>query len=93
MKTTKEMENYFLRIGHPKEDLWQLKRAIREVKLTLYDKKNWMDERKISNEQAIKVLGMETFLSGISRAAFHATCSRDTKDNKQAVSFSLLHWW
>ena len=93
MKITKEMEDYFLRVGHPKEDLRQLKKAIREVRLTLSDKKGWMDDEKISNEQAVKVLGMETFLSGISRAAFHATCSRDTKDNKQSVSFSLLHWW
>ena len=92
MKTTKEMENYFLRIGHPKEDLWQLKKAIREVKLTLYDKKSGK-ETKINNVQAVNILGLETFLSGISRSAFHASCSRETKDRKQEVNFDLYHWW
>lgn len=92
MKTTKEMENYFLRIGHPKEDLWQLKKAIREADLTLTDKKSGK-ETKINNEQAVNILGLETFLSGISRSAFHATASRDSKDGKYNVSFDLHKWW
>ncbi len=86
------MEDYFLRIGHPKEELRQLKMAIHEVKLTLYDKKTGK-ETKINNTKAVEVLGLETFLSGISRAAFHATCSRTSPDNNYDVSFSLLHWW
>lgn len=92
MKTTKEMESYFLRIGHPKDDLNQLKKAIREVRLTLCDNKTGK-ETKINNEKAVEILGMETFLSGISRSAFHATCSRTSSDGKYTVSFNLLHWW
>lgn len=92
MKTTKEMENILLVFGHDKKDLWQLKKAIRECKLTLTDK-NTNESTKINNEKAVEVLGMKTFLSGISRAAFHATCSRDSEDGKYSVSFDLLKWW
>ena len=92
MKTTKEMENVLLSFGHPKEDLWQLKKAIREAELTLTDKASGK-EKRINNEKAVEILGMETFLSGISRSAFHATASRDSKDGKQNVYFNLLKWW
>ena len=92
MKTTKEMEAYFLRIGHPQSDMKQLKAAIRECRLTLRDN-TLKTERKIKAEEAIDLIGLETFLSGISRAAFHATCGRDSKDGRFSVDFNLLHWW
>ena len=92
MKTTKEMEEILLSFGHPKEDLWQLKKAIREADLTLTDKK-YGKETKINNEKAVEILGMKTFLSGISRSAFHATASRDSNDGKYNVSFDLHKWW
>ena len=92
MKTTKEMENILLGFGHPKEDLWQLKKAIREAVLTLIEKKTGK-ETPINNEDAVKVLGMKIFLSGISRSAFHATALRDSKDGKYSVNFNLLKWW
>ena len=75
MKTTKEMEGILLGFGNKKEDMWQLKKAIRECNLTLTNKKTG-EKRKIKNEEAVEILGMKTFLSGISRAAFHASASR-----------------
>lgn len=36
------------------------------------------DGHTISYKDAIDILGRENFLSGISRAAFHWTCSRET---------------
>lgn len=86
------MENYFLRIGHHKDDLKQLKDAIHEVDLTLTDKKTGKETR-ISNEKAVDVLGMETFLSGISRSAFHASAYRESKNGKFSVYFDLYKWW
>jgi hypothetical protein len=93
MKTTQEMETYFTeKLGHPKSDLWQLKKAIRECRLTLKDRQ-LNTERKIKAEEAIDFIGLEAFLSGISRAAYHATCSRESKDGRFSVSYNLLHWW
>lgn len=92
MKTTKEMEDILLSFGHPKEDLWQLKKAIREADLTLVEKKTGKETR-INNEKAVEILGLKTFLSGISRSAFHATASRDSENGKYSVSFDLLKWW
>ena len=92
MKTTKEMEDVFLRFGHPEEDLRQLKKAIREADLTLTEKKTGK-EAKINSEKAVEILGMETFLSGISRSAFHASAVRESKDGKYSVYFDLSKWW
>lgn len=86
------MEDYLLLIGNKKEEMWQLKKAIRECDLELTDKAT-NETRKIKNEEAVQILGMKTFLSGISRAAFHATCSRCSEDGRYEVSFDLLKWW
>lgn len=92
MRTTKEMENYLLSIGNTKDDMWQLKKAIRECDLELTDNETG-EKHKIKNQEAADILGMKTFLSGISRAAFHATCGRESADGKYSVYFNLLKWW
>ena len=38
-------------------------------------------------EEALKLLGRDLFLSGISRSAFHWTSSRETPDGQHTVSF------
>ena len=88
----KEMKDYFRRLGHPESDMNQLMDAISEVKLTLTDQKTGKEE-KITVNRAVEVLGEETFLSGISRSAFHATATRCDKEGKFSVYFNLLHWW
>lgn len=92
MRTTKEMENYLLSLGYKQEDMWQLKKAIRECCLEVTDRETGK-KRKIKNTEAVEILGMNRFLSGISRAAFHATCSRDSEDGRYCVDFNLLKWW
>jgi len=42
--------------------------------------------KKISREDAIKILGMETYLSGIARSAFHWNSVRDS-ENGESVYF------
>lgn len=41
-----------------------------------------LDGEAISREQAIAILGRETYLSGISRSAFHYTTARKTDDGR-----------
>ena len=83
---------YFTRIGHPKDDLDQLWRAVHQVNLTLRNKKTGK-EQPIAINRAIEVLGEDNFLSGISRCAFHATAYRESPDLKYSVDFDLRHWW
>lgn len=89
MQMTDSDRQFFLRVGHPETDLPQLSRAMRDVRLTI---SNGSEEKPISASEAIKVLGRETFLSGISRAAFHCSCGRTSSDG-QYIAFSLSHWW
>jgi len=42
--------------------------------------------KKISREDAIKILGMETYLSGIARSAFHWSACRENEKG-DIVSF------
>ncbi len=83
---------YFTRIGHPKDDLNQLWRAVHQAKLTLTDKKTGK-EQPIAIDRAIEVLGEEEFLSGISRCAFHASACRKDAKGRFSVYFDLYHWW
>ena len=92
LRFTKQDEDWFLNSGHPQSDIKQLKDAFREVKLTLTDHKT-MKETKITRSKAVEILGRETYLSGISRAAFHMTSYRESQDGRYSVYFSLYHWW
>jgi len=51
------------------------------------------DARAINAWEALELLGEETFLSGLDRAAFHYTCGRYTPDGEHEVSFdmSIIH--
>jgi hypothetical protein len=74
-RLSKKQKEYFLSIGHPVKDLLQLNRAINISTFKLEVK----GENKgfITKDKAIEMLGEETFLSGISRSAFHYTSVRE----------------
>ncbi len=85
-------EKYFTRIGHPKDELVQLWRAVSAVKLTLKDNKTGKEE-PVDIDRAIEILGEEVFLSGISRCAFHASAERGDTTGNYSVYYDLRHWW
>lgn len=91
-KMTNEDVKYFIRIGHPRSDMKQLEKAFCEVDLVLTDNRTGKDQR-IGRDKAIEVLGRETFLSGISRSAFHASAARESDNGRYSVSFDLYKWW
>ena len=64
-KDTKLLQEW----GYSQEDIEQIKYARKFVVLEIKYK-------KISIDEAIEILGRENFLSGLSRASFHWTCSR-----------------
>jgi len=82
MKTlTQANKDYLLSIGYKPCDFKQIQKAI---SVTTY-----MDENntKLSKEQAIDLLGVNTYLSGISRSSFHWSSCRQTTDGKISIFF------
>lgn len=92
-RLTEQDKEYLSRIGHPSEDYWQIEYAFNDVRLTITDKSivKGCKTRKCKQKRAIEVLGRETFLSGLSRAAFHASAARD--NGNYTIYFDLYHWW
>jgi hypothetical protein len=80
MKLTNKDKEMLINWGYKEEDLNQIERATTK---TTYE----MNGKKISINEALNVLGRETFLSGISRSAFHWSAGRE--DGKgQTVYFN-----
>lgn len=74
MKLTNKDRNYLLSIGYANDDFTEIEGATRNIKyLLITNWKNCEYEIKITQKQAIEVLGREKFLSSIGRATFHAT--------------------
>lgn len=79
MKLTEQDKLILRNWGYPESDMKQLQRAASWCK---YEGEN--DERLVAKE-VISILGRETWLSGISRAAFHYSATRE--NNGQTVYF------
>ena len=79
MKLTSEDKKILTNWGYLEADFAQIERAINK---TIYT----MNGMKITADQTVEILGKETYLSGISRSAFHWSCGRENKEG-QYVSF------
>lgn len=81
MKLTKQDKEIIRKWGHLEDNMKQIEEATRKTVYELNDKE------KISCNEAIKLLGREEFLSGISRSAFHWSALRYTEDGNNFVCF------
>lgn len=79
----KELLSYGLYTG---KDLPHVEEAANRSTFTILDK-DGNDIRVINVWEAIDLLGRETFLSGISRSAFHWTCSRENPTTGVEIFF------
>lgn len=87
MKLTKEDKSLLKKWGHPEEDILQIEKAVK-ISRYIYSCKD--KEISISQEEAIKSLGRELFLSGISRSAFHWSALRVNNNVKVYFDSSRL---
>lgn len=73
----------------PNTDFDQINEATgRKTTLTLQDiTKHESQTKKISHKEARKILGNTTYLSGITRSAFHWTSARESDDGRYCVFF------
>lgn len=77
VKLTKEDKEYLKKIGYLKVDFNQ----IEETNYKYYTE----DNQRISEEEALKKLGRECWLSGIGRACFHASAARECKRSSEYI--------
>lgn len=84
MKLTKEDKELLLKWGHRKEDLDQIEKATTKTEYEL-------ENEKITLTEVLQVLDRETYLSGISRSAFHwSACRENEKGQKVYFDSSKL---
>lgn len=70
---TRDDRQLLLRMGMPYSDLDQVERAIDKTTFTVED-------RQITFEEAIDLIGREEMVLGLARSAYHYTTCRDSKD-------------
>ena len=73
---TKEDKDFLRETGYSDDDFLQIEEAVRRSKYYL------IDNQRISYQKAIEILGKNTFLSGISRSAFHWTAERESDEGR-----------
>ena len=84
MKLTKNDKELLIEWGHEESDFGQIERA---SKKTTYTEINQTTSKKVTMKRAIEILGRKSFLSGISRSAFHWTAMREGEDGNTAIYF------
>lgn len=83
MKLTSKDKELLTKWGHREEDFNQIERATTK---TEYEIDNGISNEKISLTEVLEILDRETYLSGISRSAFHWSACRQN-ERGQTVSF------
>lgn len=88
MKLTKQDKELLSSWGEKPDDIAQIERASKSdiLELKLYNRETGQVKR-IGQKAAIQILGRETFLSGLNRAAFHWSACRETEDDNFIILF------
>ena len=86
MKLTGDDEKILLEIGCPAEDIPQIRDAAltKYTRYTLYENEKRAGKR-ISEKEAIRLLGRKMWLSGLSRSAFHYNAARNIGDSEAFI--------
>lgn len=79
MTLTNKDKNYLLSIGYNNEDFTAIEDATKNIKYELFFMKENKTHIRLSQKQAIGMLGRENFLSGIGRATFHNSAVRTSE--------------
>lgn len=82
MKLTDKDKKYLLSIGYHQVDLATIEKMGKNIRCVLCFSEDNKPEIKLTQNQAIGILGRETFLSGIGRATFHQSAMRSTDNIK-----------
>ena len=92
MKLTAEHTEILKKNGYTEKDMKQIQEVLKTIKIELEDTETG-EIRRIKPDEAEKILGRKTFLSGLGRASFHYTSLRKTEDNSKEVSFDAYRYF
>lgn len=90
MKLSDFDKDLLLEMGYLKTDLPYVEKAGDSIKCSFHDgSANNSIKKELSQKEAFKLLGRQSFLSGIARAVFHNTAMRETifRDNTWVLFF------
>lgn len=87
MKLTKTDRNYLFAIGYTKKDMLQISDIAKYTKYEIFTKEDESITTRITQKRAIEILGRNTFLSGLGRAAFHQSAVRYNDEGTIYVVF------
>ena len=79
MKLSSEDKALLRQWGYPDEDFPQIELAM-QARYTKYK----LENKAISRERALDLLGRRKYLSGIARSAFHYTAARTIGDDEES---------
>jgi hypothetical protein len=88
MRLTNKQKEYYKSMGWGEDDIAQLQEMGKYCKLTVCLEPNGEKIRRITQKEAIEILGKETFMSGMERACFHWTASRQNEAGTLSVDFN-----
>ena len=72
MKLTNKDKEYLIAIGYNNDDLTAIENEIKNIRYEVFDSISI----NINQSEAIRILGRDTFLSGVARATFHNSAVR-----------------
>ena len=88
MKLTEEDLEDLMETGYPESDFRQIREAAisKKTKYTLYEQ-NKARGKRISAEEAIRLLGRRVWLTGLGRSAFHWSACRTVEGSQRFIIF------
>lgn len=87
MHLTNKQKDYYRSLGWDNDDIAQFQGMGKYCKLTLCEEPSGKKIRRITQKEAIEILGKDTFMSGMERACFHWNCSRSNEQDNLSVTF------
>lgn len=87
MKLTNKDKKYLLSIGYTENDFEQIGNIAKYTKYEMFTKEDESIVTRITQRECIKLLGRNTFLSGLGRTAFHQSAVRFNNDDTICVLF------
>ena len=87
MKLTNKDKKYLLSIGYTESDFEQIGNIAKYTKYEMFTKEDESIVTTITQRECIKLLGRNTFLSGLGRTAFHRSAVRFNDDDTIYVIF------
>lgn len=96
MKLTNKEKEYFASLGETERNIAQIEETMKEnITIYTFSLNPGFDSKRITRDEALRLLGREKYLSGIRRSAFHRTAARYVADDDRdgTVFFDSRKLW